>query len=81
MSIINFLSRLRFGDEYDFLEVDGWEVTTWSVIGHGAGMLPVRYMHIQLDNDKAGKHYIVNDVQSEAELTRSLRRIIEKVGE
>lgn len=79
MSIKNFLSRLQFGDEYDFLEVDGWEVSAWSVIGHGAGMLPVRYMHIQLDNDKAGKHYIINDVQSEAELTRELTHIMERI--
>lgn len=78
MSIRNFLSRLQFGDEYDFLEVDGWEVSAWSRIAHGAGMYPVKRMFVQLDNTTSGRQ-LWTEADSEAELAWKLTRIMERI--
>lgn len=78
MSIRNFLSRLQFGDEYDYLEVDGWEVSTWSKIAHGVGMYPVVRMFVQLDNTTDGRQ-LWTEADSQAELSWKLTRIMERI--
>lgn len=74
--VIDFLKKIKFGDEFDFKEVGDWDISAWTsrpLLNFSNG-----FYIVQLDNDKLSKHFVIPDNETEDEFIRNRDSLIKR---
>lgn len=75
-NVIDFLKKIKFGDEFDFEEVGDWGISAWTsrpLLNFSNG-----FYIVQLDNDKLNKHFVIPDNETEDEFIRNRDSFIKR---
>lgn len=75
-NVIDFLKKIKFGDEFDFKEVGDWGISAWTsrpLLNFSNG-----FYIVQLDNDKLNKHFVIPDNETEDEFMHNRDSFIKR---